>query len=317
MKRIANFTNMIMSFNSCERFDREKDAQGQTDVWEITWNHAAEKDDRLFQNIWNKNKNEAVATAEWYDAIGMKATSLMPNSDVTLTGMQLYQKILQTCGTQAFYNLMAEENIEYNIARETETREREMGDDQMPGHYELYGPDPIQPQAKAKRKVIISKAKWEEIGKSTGWLKTAVNYDIDDNGNPFISVGAPGSQAREQAKQESNERSGVVYNDPSSPCPKCGCPEHNILNATQPTINECTKCQHKWNPLNEQRKTAGDMGEMWKEYNKIMRENKTPCPVCNKKEPKRTPTNLLPGQKCKVCGYTRPNESTKTAGNNY
>jgi len=28
------------------------------------------------------------------------------------------------------------------------------------------------------------------------------------------------------------------------------------------------------------------------------------CPGCRKKEPKRTPTRLMPGRKCKVCGTT-------------
>lgn len=27
------------------------------------------------------------------------------------------------------------------------------------------------------------------------------------------------------------------------------------------------------------------------------------CPGCRKVQPKRTPTRLMPGQRCKVCGY--------------
>lgn len=30
------------------------------------------------------------------------------------------------------------------------------------------------------------------------------------------------------------------------------------------------------------------------------------CPGCRKKEPKRTPSILLPQQRCKVCGYRDP-----------
>ena len=30
------------------------------------------------------------------------------------------------------------------------------------------------------------------------------------------------------------------------------------------------------------------------------------CPGCRKAQPKRAPTILLPGQRCRVCGYTDP-----------
>jgi hypothetical protein len=31
-----------------------------------------------------------------------------------------------------------------------------------------------------------------------------------------------------------------------------------------------------------------------------------PCPKCNELQPKRMPTNLMPGQRCKVDGYRDP-----------
>ena len=50
-----------------------------------------------------------------------------------------------------------------------------------------------------------------------------------------------------------------------------------------------------------------DMGEMYrdmKEYRKALRRAfGIPCPACNALEPKRDPTILLPGQRCKVDGY--------------
>ncbi len=59
----------------------------------------------------------------------------------------------------------------------------------------------------------------------------------------------------------------------------------------------------------------GDVGDIYK----IVKENKKErkrlyginCPDCNKKQPKRIPTRLLPGQKCKVCGYTFKKERAK------
>ena len=52
------------------------------------------------------------------------------------------------------------------------------------------------------------------------------------------------------------------------------------------------------------------MGDIFKEL-KSERQNLRSrlginCPGCNKREPKRTPTILLPGQRCKVCGYVDP-----------
>jgi hypothetical protein len=51
-------------------------------------------------------------------------------------------------------------------------------------------------------------------------------------------------------------------------------------------------------PLLEYRATA-------RAYRK---QNGVDCPGCKTKWPKRTPTKLVPGQTCKVCGYvdTRP-----------
>lgn len=44
-----------------------------------------------------------------------------------------------------------------------------------------------------------------------------------------------------------------------------------------------------------------------KEHRRELRERLgVNCPRCNKKQPKRTPTVLLPGQRCKVDGYRDP-----------
>lgn len=51
----------------------------------------------------------------------------------------------------------------------------------------------------------------------------------------------------------------------------------------------------------------GDMGEYWRDVEawraKEKAEKGVDCPGCNKIQPKRIPTRLMPGQKCKVCGY--------------
>lgn len=44
-----------------------------------------------------------------------------------------------------------------------------------------------------------------------------------------------------------------IYKNEDSPCPKCGSQEHYISNVTNPTINECTKCKHMWNPNTEKK----------------------------------------------------------------
>lgn len=56
------------------------------------------------------------------------------------------------------------------------------------------------------------------------------------------------------------------------------------------------------------------MGDMADDF-RLMREHRKEqralhgidCPGCQKVQPKRIPTRLMPGQRCKVCGYRRPN----------
>lgn len=54
----------------------------------------------------------------------------------------------------------------------------------------------------------------------------------------------------------------------------------------------------------------GDMGDL---YNALREERRAirakfgiACPHCRDKQPKREPTILLPGQRCKVDGYRDP-----------
>lgn len=53
-----------------------------------------------------------------------------------------------------------------------------------------------------------------------------------------------------------------------------------------------------------------DYGDLCKELREQRKELRAKhginCPQCNVKEPKRIPTILLPGQRCKVCGYRDP-----------
>jgi hypothetical protein len=54
----------------------------------------------------------------------------------------------------------------------------------------------------------------------------------------------------------------------------------------------------------------GDMGDLYrdlKEYRRSIRAGfGIPCPQCRVKQPKREPTIMLPGQRCKVDGYRDP-----------
>jgi len=54
----------------------------------------------------------------------------------------------------------------------------------------------------------------------------------------------------------------------------------------------------------------GDMGDAFREHREHMKERKRregiDCPGCSTFFPKRIPTRLLPGWRCKVCGYVRP-----------
>lgn len=54
----------------------------------------------------------------------------------------------------------------------------------------------------------------------------------------------------------------------------------------------------------------GDMGDDFRALREHRAEQKRlhgeDCPGCKVKEPKRIPTRLMPGQRCKVCKYQRP-----------
>lgn len=54
----------------------------------------------------------------------------------------------------------------------------------------------------------------------------------------------------------------------------------------------------------------GDTGDYFRDLKEIRKERRkelgVDCPLCPKIQPKRIPTVLLPGQRCKVCGYTDP-----------
>ena len=54
----------------------------------------------------------------------------------------------------------------------------------------------------------------------------------------------------------------------------------------------------------------GDVGDYWNEAKAERRERRArlgvECPKCRELQPKRDPTVLLPGQRCKVDGYRDP-----------
>jgi hypothetical protein len=55
---------------------------------------------------------------------------------------------------------------------------------------------------------------------------------------------------------------------------------------------------------------VGDAIQYFKAVQKLRQELKAilgvDCPGCRKKEPKRIPSRLLPGHRCRVCGYVDP-----------
>ncbi len=54
----------------------------------------------------------------------------------------------------------------------------------------------------------------------------------------------------------------------------------------------------------------GDVGDTFRELREHRRALRdaygVDCPGCRKVQPKRTPTVMLPQQRCKVCGYRDP-----------
>lgn len=61
----------------------------------------------------------------------------------------------------------------------------------------------------------------------------------------------------------------------------------------------------------------GDTGDDYRAHREYIKEQKAklgiPCPDCIKREPKRNPTILLPGQKC-YCGYRDKRSSRPPEG---
>jgi len=59
----------------------------------------------------------------------------------------------------------------------------------------------------------------------------------------------------------------------------------------------------------------GDMGDMYREMKEERRDRRRAlgidCPGCIAIEPKRNPTILLPGQRCRYCGHKDQREDTR------
>jgi predicted Zn-ribbon and HTH transcriptional regulator len=58
-----------------------------------------------------------------------------------------------------------------------------------------------------------------------------------------------------------------------------------------------------------------EMGDMWREIKQARRERREKygqdCPGCVRDHPKRIPSILLPGQRCRVCGFVDKRERIK------
>jgi len=56
----------------------------------------------------------------------------------------------------------------------------------------------------------------------------------------------------------------------------------------------------------------GDTGDEFRAYREWRKQRRAKlgidCPGCPRVQPKRIPTILLPGQRCKVCGYRDPRQ---------
>jgi len=50
----------------------------------------------------------------------------------------------------------------------------------------------------------------------------------------------------------------------------------------------------------------GDVGDFWRDVKEAQRAMKAECPKCLSVRPRANPSKLLPGQRCKVCGYVDP-----------
>lgn len=59
----------------------------------------------------------------------------------------------------------------------------------------------------------------------------------------------------------------------------------------------------------------GDEGDFWRDVKEARRREReefgVDCPGCPIIQPKRIPTRLMPGQRCKVCGHRDPRPRRK------
>ena len=59
----------------------------------------------------------------------------------------------------------------------------------------------------------------------------------------------------------------------------------------------------------------GDVGDDFRALNDYRKQQKrlhgVDCPGCPVIQPKRIPTRLMPGQKCRVCGYRDPRKDAR------
>lgn len=61
--------------------------------------------------------------------------------------------------------------------------------------------------------------------------------------------------------------------------------------------------------------TMGELFRDWKAERRALRDQHgADCPGCRRVQPKRTPTILLPQQRCKVCGHRDPRPRLSDGG---
>jgi hypothetical protein len=96
--------------------------------------------------------------------------------------------------------------------------------------------------------LALWKAKGEDIKSRRENIRKAVQMIVKGIEEKMKSSQVTEAKNKMKIRVSKNLQSATYK---GTPCPKCHCLEHEILNPSHPIINQCVKCKHQWNPDNE------------------------------------------------------------------
>lgn len=142
-KTARDLRYMFVDASTLEFIECEKDIVEGQNALVVSYDNNLLDDQELYTNLISNKPGRAVDIAIWLKECGVSAKDSKTLQDIPLEN---FAQLIMGNDFATFWDSIASSNDLYNSARESELRDRDYIDDQRPGAYELYGPDPQTPQ---------------------------------------------------------------------------------------------------------------------------------------------------------------------------